>query len=128
VTEFNYQEHWAHREREDGKRSPAAVLGWVRGTVHEPPDLHRVFCSTRFGRRVDRAGYVRFRDWRIYGEQGLSQEQAAVWLYGEHLTVEFTGEALAQYTVIYQPDGRHLREVKEPRLFETPFRSPQLSL
>jgi hypothetical protein len=70
VTEFNYQEHRAHREREDGKRGPATVLGWVRGTVHEPPGLHRVFCSTRFGRR-------------IYGEQGLPMEQVAIWLYGE---------------------------------------------
>jgi len=33
VVDFNYQDHWAHRERDDGKRSPAAVLGWVRGAV-----------------------------------------------------------------------------------------------
>ncbi|MCC6626974.1 MAG: helix-turn-helix domain-containing protein [Chloroflexi bacterium] len=128
VVEFNYQDHWAHREREDGKRSPQGVLGWVRGTVHAPEELHRVFCSTRFGRRLDRAGYVRFRHWRIYGEQGLMGASAAVWLYGEHLTLEFAEEPLAQYTVTYQPDGRHLRTVAEPRLFDTPFRSPQAPL
>jgi putative transposase len=128
VTDFNYQDHWAHRERDDGKRSPAAVLGWVRATLHEPAALHRVFCATRFGRRLDRAGYVRFRHWRIYGEHGLSREPVAVWLYGEHLTLEFTDEVLAQYAVTYQPDGRQLRTVEEPLLFETPFRSPQLPL
>jgi len=125
VTDFNYQDHWAHREREDGTRSPAAVLGWVRATMHEPATLHRVFCSTRFGRRLDRAGYLRFRHWRIYGEQGLPREQVAVWLYGDHLTVEYTDAVLAQYTVTYQPGERQLRTVAEPLLFETPFRSPQ---
>lgn len=128
VVEFNYQEHWAHREREDGKRSPAAMLGWVRGAAHEPEELYRVFCTTRFGRRLDKAGYMRFRHWRIYGEQGLPRAQVAVWLYGEHLTVEFTDEVLAQYTVTYQPDGRQLRTVEEPILFDTPYRSPQLPL
>ena len=29
--DYNYQSHYAHRERSDGKRSPAAVLGWVQG-------------------------------------------------------------------------------------------------
>jgi transposase len=128
VSEFNYQDHWAHREREDGKHSPAAVLGWVRGTMHEATTLHRVFCSTRFGRRLDQAGYARFRHWRIYGERGLARESVAVWLYGEHLTVEYTDEILAQYTVTYQPDERQLRTVAEPRLFETPFQSPQAPL
>jgi putative transposase len=90
--------------------------------------LHRVFYATRFGRTLDRAGYVRFRHWRLYGEAGLAGDRAAVWLYGEHLTVEFADEPLAQYRVIYQPDKRHLKAVTEPQLFETPHRSPQLPL
>ena len=54
VVDFNYQPHWAHRERDDGKRSPQAVLGWVRGTVLEPEVLHRAFWAARSGRRLDR--------------------------------------------------------------------------
>jgi hypothetical protein len=128
VTDYNYQDHWAHRERDADQRSLAAVLGWVRGAVVEPEELRRVFCSTRFGRRLDKAGYARFRRWRIYGERGLTGHQAAVCLYGEHLTVEYAEEPLAQYAVTYQPDQRHLRTVEQPRLFETAFRSPQLPL
>ena len=128
VVNFNYQSHWAHQQREDGRRSPAEVLSWVAGQVVPVEQLHRIFYRTRFGRTLDKLGYVRFRHWRIYGEQGLATEPAAVWLYGETLTIEFADEALSQYRVRYQPGRRQLREVGEPRLFETPFHSPQLPL
>jgi putative transposase len=29
--DYNHQAHYAHRERSDGRISPAAVLGWVQG-------------------------------------------------------------------------------------------------
>ena len=35
----------------------------------------------------------------------------AVWLSGEHLTIAFADEALAQYGVTYQPDQRRLATV-----------------
>lgn len=52
----------------------------------------------------------------------------AIWLYGEHLTIAFADEALAQYRVTYQTDQRRLATFSETRLFETPYRSPQLPL
>ncbi len=125
VAEYNYQDHWAHRKRDDGKRSPAAVLGWVRGRIFREHELQRVFYATRSGRTLDQAGYVRFRRWRLYAERGLRGEAVAVWLYGERLTLAFSDEPLAQYTVTYQPDKRHLKAVTEARRFETPHRSPQ---
>lgn len=128
VADYNHQAHWAHRERQDGRQSPAAVLGWVGGTAWEPAGLDRAFRSTRFGRLIDRAGYVRFRHWRVYGERGLARRRASLWLYGETLTVEFTHEPLAQYRVAYQPDRAHFREITEPRLFPTRHRSPQLAM
>ncbi len=128
VADFNFQVHWAHRDRQDQRQSPAEVLGWVNGRVFAPEQLDRVFHATRFGRRLDRAGHVRFRHWRLYGEQGLSGKRAAVWLYKEILTVEFAEEPLSQFAVEYQPDKKHLREVTRPQRFETRFRSPQLAL
>ncbi len=104
------------------------MLGWVAGRAFAPDELHRVFYRTRFGRRLDRLGYLRFRNWRLYGEQGLAGGQVAVWLYEQTLTVEFADEALAQYQVTYQPDRRHFTAITGPRLFETPHRSPQLPL
>ena len=35
---------------------------------------------------------------------------------------------LATYRVEFEDDHRHLRQVSTPRLVETPFRSPQLTL
>jgi putative transposase len=128
VVEFNFQPHWAHRARQDNRHSPAEVLGWVSGKLRTPEELHRIFYATRFGRLLDKAGYVRFRCWRLYGEAGLARRPAAVWLYRETLTVEFADQPIAQYSVAYQPDRRHLLNVTDPRLFETQYRSPQLPL
>jgi putative transposase len=127
VADYNYQVHWAHRERDDGRRSPAEVLSWVIGTAYSDDELRRLF-TLRFARRLDQQGYVRFRHWRIYGERGLAAEQGAVWLYGEHLTVHFADEPLAHYQVAYERNQKGLKTVTEPRLFETRFRSPQLLL
>lgn len=127
VVDFNYQSHWAHRERGDGRHSPAEVLGWVSGRLFTPEELHRAFYTTRFGRRLSRSGYLRFRHWRLYGERGLASEEVAVWLYDQQLTVVFADEALAEYQVSYQHDRRQFSTVVEAQLFETPYRSPQLS-
>src|SRR5947209_9274569 len=104
VANYNYQVHWAHRDRQDGRHSPAEVLGWVQGAQREPAELHRIFYASRFGRTLDKLGYVRFRHWRLYGELGLARKRAAIWLYKETLTVEFTDQPLAQYAVEYEPD------------------------
>jgi hypothetical protein len=50
VAAYNYQVHWAHREREDGRRSSAEVLSWVTGTVSSEEELRRLF-TLRFARR-----------------------------------------------------------------------------
>jgi len=122
--DYNLQSHFAHQKREDGKLSPLAVLGWVHGAWCADEDLERLF-RVRTNRRLDQAGYVRYRRWRIYGERGLAGERAAVWLFGETLTLEYTDTALAQYKVAYEPDERHIRALTEPLLFPSRFPSPQ---
>jgi putative transposase len=128
VADFNYQIHWAHRERQDERHSPAEVLGWVHGRTWEAAALHRIFYAVRFARRLNGAGYLRFRHWRVYAERGLAQQRVAVWLYEENLTVEFGEEPLAQYEVEYEPDHRHFKQMKNTRLLDTQYRSPQLEL
>ena len=122
--DYNHQPHFAHRERTDGRRSPAAVLGWVQGTWCEPTDLDRLF-RLRTTRVLNPGGYLRFRHWRLYGERGLAGERAAVWVCGETVTVEYAAESLAQYQVTFEADGRRLREVATAQLFPTRFPSPQ---
>jgi putative transposase len=128
VADYNYQDHFAHQERPEDRRSPAAVLHRVCGKLFTPEELHRIFYSTRFGRVLDQAGYARFRRWRVYAERGLDGEPIAVWLYAEHLTLVYRDEPLARYRVTYQPDQRRLQTVKPEQLCETPHRSPQLPL
>jgi Integrase core domain len=122
--DYNHQAHFAHRERTDGRVSPAAVLGWVQGAWCDPADLDRLF-RLRSSRRLNAHGYVRFRHWRLYGERGLAGERVAVWVWDETVTVEYAAETLAQYPVAFEADGRHLREVGEPRFYATDHASPQ---
>ena len=43
----------------------------------------------------------------------------------ENQTLEGADDKLATYKVRYQPGGKGLLDVCEPRLFDTPHRSPQ---
>src|SRR5215210_7442050 len=128
VHDFNSQKHWAHLKRQDGRRSPAAVLDWVKGRVSSDEDLAHCFAPILSTRRVDQQGYVRFRNWRVYGERGLADEPASVWVTEEEVTIQFTEEPLARYGVTYQRDHRHFRQVTPKRIFETTYPSPQLPL
>ena len=88
-------------------------------------ELERAFAPVQLPGRVDRSGYVRFRRWWLYGERGLAHKMVAVWLTQERLVLTYSDEPLAQYAVTYARDRRHLRTVREERLFVTPFQSPQ---
>jgi hypothetical protein len=122
IEDYNAQRHWAHQNREDGRHSPHAVLGFYTGLRYHPEDLHRVFFSIRFGRVLDPLGYARLMHWRIYGEEALAKTDVALWLCGESLTVEYAGETLSRYEVEYRPRGGGLRDVRRPELFETAHR------
>lgn len=121
VEDYNAQKHWAHREREDGRRLPREVLGFAPGVRQGPceEELRRAFFSTRFVRVLDSLDYARFRHWRIYGEEALAGREAALWLAAESLTVEHAGEPLSRYEVRVEATTGELRSVARPRLFET---------
>lgn len=118
VEDYNAQAHWAHRERDDGRRSPSEVLGFVSGVRHREEELRRAFFSARFVRVLDALGYATFRRWRVYGEEGLAGREAALWLAAESLTLEHGGEPLSRYEVRIEPSTGRLRTVGRPRLFE----------
>lgn len=98
------------------------------GQVWEEPALHYAFYATRFGRRLDKTGYVRFRHYRLYAEPGLGYRRVAVWLYKEQLSIEFNETLLVQYVVAYQPDHKHFHSIADPHIYETHYCSPQLPL
>lgn len=128
VLDFNLQPHWAHRARDGNRHSPIEVLDWVRGMIYDETTLRTIFQTTRFERQLDRAGYVQFRRWKIYGEYGLARQTATIWLTAENLTIAFQDQPLAHYAVSVSSNMSQLTDVREPQLTETAFRSPQLHL
>jgi len=108
----NEESHWAHRQRGDGKRTPTEVLDQALGHVWPEAYLHWVFFTRRFSRWLDRLGYLRFRQWHLYGEEGLARQPATVWLYGKTLTIDFASTPLTQFAVTFQPDQKRFRIVK----------------
>jgi hypothetical protein len=121
VEDYNAQGHWAHQDREDGRRSPSEVLGFVSGVRHREEELGRAFFSARFVRVLDSLGYATFRRWRVYGEEALAGREAALWLAAESLTVEHGGETLSRYEAKVEGTGK-LRSVGGAELFETSYR------
>ena len=84
VRKYNEQEHFAHRKRADGRRTPQDVLGWVKGREIDPAKLDDALTLRRV-RQLDQRGYVRFQNWRIYAEAGLARRPADLWIYNETL-------------------------------------------
>jgi transposase len=128
MLDYNHQRHWAHEKREDGCHSPAEVIGWHKGTMYPEAVLDRILFATRYTRYLDKHGFLRFSNWKFYGERGLAHQPVAVWVYEGTLKIEYQATTLSKYTIELQEDHRHVREVSNPRLADTPFRSPQLTL
>jgi hypothetical protein len=63
MRDYNFQRHMAHEERQDGCHSPAEVLGWVKGVQPEEAVVHQAFSAICETRRLDKAGYAKFRNW-----------------------------------------------------------------
>jgi len=127
VRDYHTQVHWAHRERQDERHSPAQVLGWIKGSVYPAPVLHRALDAVQFMRRVDAYGDVRRLHWRFYAEQGLAGKTIRVWLYEGALRLEYETVLLARYSVVQERDGKHIREVTQARRAAPRFRSLQVA-
>ncbi len=106
----------------------SSAIGWHKGTMVPEETLNRILFATRYTRKLDRHGYIRFQDWRLYGEQGLAHQPVTVWVYEGTLKLEYQAVTLSKYRVELHDDRRHLKQVSNPRVAETVFRSPQLTL
>jgi len=126
--DYNTQRHWAHEKREDGCHSPAAVLGGQKGTVYPESVLNRILFATRYVRRLDKNGFLRFQNWRFYGERGLPKAKVTIWIYEGSLKVEKEAVTLSEYEISMKDDHKQVQAVRSARRHETPFRSPQLTL
>jgi transposase len=125
---YNAEDHYAHRERQDGRHSPEAVLRGRLGRTFPEEVLARVLYATQFTRQLDKYGYAHFNNWRFFGEDGLAGEEVQVWLYEGTLKITYQATALSEYSISFASDHKHIEEVKRPWRIETYFHSPQLQL
>jgi len=115
-------------KRQDGRHSPEAVLRGVLGRTYPEEVLSRVLYATQFTRSLDVHGYVRFKNWRFFGEDGLAEEEVSVWMYEGTVKIEYQTTTLSEYTVRFSPDHKSIEQVKHGSRIETHFVSPQLHL
>jgi hypothetical protein len=127
-TNYNIEHHFAHRERQDGRHSPSEVLRGMLGRTYPEEVLARVLYATQFTRHLDKHGYIRFKHWRFFGENGLAGSDVSVWVYEDTLKIEYQATTLSLYAVRLSSDQQQIDEVTNPRRLETHFRSPQLDL
>jgi transposase InsO family protein len=128
IETFNTTPHWAHRERDDGRRTPVEVLGWVKGRRVDPDRLRRLFGEVQFLRTVNRYGFVSVQRFYLYAEEGLSRQRVAIWIYEGQLRIEYHETRVAQYRCTYHQRTSRLQAVSHPTLYTTAFTSPQLTL
>jgi hypothetical protein len=100
----------------------------VLGRTYPEEVLSRALYATQLTRHLDRHGYLKFKHWRFFGENGLAGEEVSVWVYEDTLKVEHQATTLSLYSVRLSPDQQQITEVKNARRLETHFRSPQLDL
>ncbi len=128
LLDYNHQKHMAHEQRNDNCHSPAAVLNWQRGMQPAPELIYRAFSAIGETRVLNKAGYAKFRNFLLYGEQGLARQETLVNIFQDTLALEYGKYPLSKYSVEWQPDDRHLLRVGNPRLYQHPYQTPQLLL
>jgi hypothetical protein len=123
-----YPIHWGHKERADGKRTPISVLAWLQGRTVDPQQLQQLFQTIRFDRTVNRYGFVSIQRYYLYAEQGLSRKRVSIWIYEGKIQIDYQQTMLAKYVCDYDQHQKQLQNVRQPTLFQNPFKSPQLVL
>lgn len=132
MADYNAQRHFAHEHREDGRKSPDAVLGLYVKPRYQPADLRRIFYEECFERVLDDFGRVRIMHWLLLGNEVFARREVELWVSPDALTVEHGAETLSRYEVEYRAKpsasagvAGELRQVRCLELFETAHLLPQ---
>ena len=128
IETFNTTPHWAHRQRDDDRRTPVDVLGWRRGRVVEPKRLRQLVGRAEFLRTVNRYGFISVQHFYVYAESGLSRKRVSIWICEGEFGIEYQQTLVARYRCDYDAGRGELQGLSEPRLYATAFTSPQLEL
>jgi transposase len=128
IHDYNRLPHWAHHRRNDGKRSPLAVLGNARGKSVEPADLERAFAQRYCQRTTDARGFVRIGRWKIYVEEGLPRVPIQLSHWDGQLRAEYQSQILTEYQCKWGKKSARPTVISHPRYRIHPFQSRQIVL
>jgi transposase len=128
IHDHNRLPHWAHRQRNDGKHSPLAVLGEARGARIEPADLQRAFGQRYCQRMTDARGFVRIGRWKIYIEEGLPRTPVQLSCWDGKLRAEYQSRLLTEYQCKWSKQSARPTVISHPQYHAHPFQSKQMIL
>jgi putative transposase len=128
IETLNTTRHWAHQDRDDGRRRPDEVLGWVKGRAVDAAHLRKLFGRAEFLRTVNRYGFVSVQRFYIYAEDGLSRQRVSIWIYEGQLRIEYQQTLVARYRCLYDRHQGRIEDVSDPVLYTTSFASKQIEL
>lgn len=128
IRDHNRLPHFAHRQRQDEKKTPLAVLDSARGREIEPADLHRAFSRMSWNRTTDARGFVRINRWKVYIEEGLPKTPVQVTYWDGKLRAEYQSHLLTEYRCRWDGTGQRPKSISQPQAHEHPFQSRQATL
>jgi transposase len=128
IRDHNRLPHWAHRQRNDEKHSPLAVLGEARGARIEPADLQRAFGQRYCQRMTDARGFVKIGRWKIYVEDGLPRTPVQLSYWDGRLRAEYQSRLLTEYQCKWSKQSARPTAISHPQYRVHPFQSRQVPL
>jgi transposase len=128
IRDHNRLPHWAHRQRNDEKHSPLAVLGEARGAGIEPADLQRAFGQRYCQRMTDARGFVKIGRWKIYVEDGLPRTPVQLSYWDGRLRAEYQSRLLTEYQCKWSKQSARPTAISHPQYHAHPFQSRQIPL
>ena len=128
IRDHNRLPHWAHRQRQDHKHAPLAVLGAATGKQITPSEIQRAFGQRYCQRRTDAQGFVRVGGWRIYVEEGLPHTPVQLSYWDGKLRAEYQTQTLTEYDCHWSSKASRPKKIGAATWHDHPFQSQQQTL
>jgi transposase len=128
IRDHNRLPHWAHRQRNDGKRTPLEVLGPARGRETDAATLHRAFNQMVWRRKTDPQGFIHLGRWRVYVESGLPRTPVEVTDWDGLLRAEYQDYFVSQHHCEWDAQHHRPQQISHLHCFEHPYQSRQQPL
>ena len=128
IRDHNRLPHWAHRLRNDQKRTPLAVLHTAQGQAVAPATLQQAFGQRYCQRRIDKHGFVKLGRWKIYIEEGLPKTPVQLSYWDGKLRADYGEQRLREYHCRWGANDQRPTAITHPLPHAHPFQTRQQNL